>query len=268
MPHLVNRGEAVDAANEFDVTGAPGSIGPYALHVLPDRQLGSGIIPAKRQVHDAQRHHDIVEIRNLRVAAVDSLEQCFAFEAAAVVSNVERANSWRDLENAREPRMAQPVFESVHPEAEVEIEYVGSIFDQQTAVSIGPAHHTGALAEDRCLDARSGHGGTWRKAWQCARQRFDRGVQLPLQADRLDERDGAKADPIAGLELTDLPTLAFDHRRGTNEAAQAGTIGAQDHWHVAGEIDGSDRIGVIVDVGRMEPGLTAVFPRPYRFRPD
>jgi hypothetical protein len=43
-------------------------------------------------------------------------------------------------------------------------------------------------------------------------------------------------------------------------------LGAENHRHVAGEIDGADCISVVVDVRRMQPGLAAVVARPLRPR--
>ena len=43
--HSVDVGEAIDAANELDVAGAPGRIHPHGLHVFLDRQPGRAVIP-------------------------------------------------------------------------------------------------------------------------------------------------------------------------------------------------------------------------------
>ena len=55
---------------------------------------------------------------------------------------------------------------------------------------------------------------------------------------------------------------------GTDEATERRAVGAEDDRHVAGEIDRADRIGVVVDIRRMQPGLAAVAPRPLRLRAD
>ena len=46
------------------------------------------------------------------------------------------------------------------------------------------------------------------------------------------------------------------------------TVGAEDHRHVAGEVDRADGIGVVVDVARMQPRLAAILARPARLGPD
>ncbi len=57
---------------------------------------------------------------------------------------------------------------------------------------------------------------------------------------------------------------ACDDGSGTDEAAEARAVGAEDHGHVAGEIDGADGVGVVVDVGGVQAGFAAVLARPLR----
>ena len=85
---------------------------------------------------------------------------------------------------------------------------------------------------------------------------------------RLVEGDGNEADHVARLELAHLPELGLDDGGGTDEAAQAGAVGAEQDRHVAGEVDGADGVGVVVDVRRVQAGLAAVGARPARLRPD
>ena len=62
-------------------------------------------------------------------------------------------------------------------------------------------------------------------------------------------------------------SLARDDRRA-DEAAEARSVRAEDDRHVAGEVDRADGIGVVVDVGGMQPRLAAIAPRPVRLRAD
>src|SRR5260370_19670142 len=73
---------------------------------------------------------------------------------------------------------------------------------------------------------------------------------------------------IARFQLPDLPEIRLDDRHRTNEAAEARTVGAEDHGHVPGEIDRADRIRIVVNIRWMQPGFTAVLARPFRLRPD
>ena len=101
-----------------------------------------------------------------------------------------------------------------------------------------------------------------RQRRQAARERGDRRIHSRLHAARLGQRHRAEADQIAGLELPDLPKLGIDDGGRAHEAAQAGTIGTQNHGHVASEIDGPDGVGVIVNIGRVQSGLAAIRARP------
>ncbi len=61
---------------------------------------------------------------------------------------------------------------------------------------------------------------------------------------------------------------ACDDGGGADEAAQAGTVGAEDDRHVAGEIDRADGVGVVVDVGGVQAGFAAIASRPCGLRAD
>ena len=73
---------------------------------------------------------------------------------------------------------------------------------------------------------------------------------------------------IAGLELTDFPQLGIGNHRRAHEAAQARSVRAENHRHVAGEIDGADGVRVVVDVRRMQACFAAIRPRPLRLGSD
>lgn len=60
--------------------------------------------------------------------------------------------------------------------------------------------------------------------------------------------DPLEADRIAGLELPELPEVGLDDRCRANKPAEAGTVGAQDDRQIPGEVDGTDGVGVVVDV--------------------
>jgi hypothetical protein len=81
-------------------------------------------------------------------------------------------------------------------------------------------------------------------------------------------RDTFEAQLVTGLELAELPEVVFDNGRGADEAAQAGAVRTEDHRHVAGVVDAADGVGVVVDVGGMQAGLTAIGSRPARLRTD
>ena len=88
------------------------------------------------------------------------------------------------------------------------------------------------------------------------------------RAERVGVGDRAQPDAIAGAQLAELPAVGRGDRRRAHEAAQARAVGAEDDRHVAGEVDRADRVLVVVDVRRVQPGFAAVGSRPLRRGPD
>src|SRR4029077_17951169 len=73
---------------------------------------------------------------------------------------------------------------------------------------------------------------------------------------------------VARLELPHLPDFRFDDGCWTNESAETGPIRPKNHRHVAGEVHRANRVSIVVDIRRMQPGLSSVFPCPARLRND
>ncbi len=63
--HLLDALQPVDAPDEFDIARAPRSVGPHGLCVFLYRHAGRWIVPGKRQMHDAGRHLDRIDIGQL-----------------------------------------------------------------------------------------------------------------------------------------------------------------------------------------------------------
>ena len=97
-------------------------------------------------------------------------------------------------------------------------------------------------------------------------QRGDLGVLLALaRVARLGVgRAGTKRTVSPGLSWPIFHSSACDDDDGADEAAEARAVGAEDDRHVAGEVDGADGVGVVVDVRRMQAGLAAVACAPTR----
>ena len=72
----------------------------------------------------------------------------------------------------------------------------------------------------------------------------------------------------SGRKLAELPALGADHGGGTDEPAQAGPVGSQQDGQVAGEVHRTDRVGRVVDVGRVQAGIAPVGPAPGRSGAD
>ena len=225
--------QAVDAADELDVAGAPGRIGPHGLHVLAYGQQRRRVFPGKRQVHDARWCGDVVQVGDLPLARVQRIEQRFAIEVARVVVDLQRSHAGSQVDDAREGGGAQLRFEGVSAEAQIEVEDVGAVLDEERAISIGAADHAGGAAENGF-----------------------RGAVTP------------EAHQVAGAKLADFPQLVVADGGGAHETAEARTVGAEDDGHVAGEIHRAHRVRIVVDVGGVQPGFAAVLARPGRLGPD
>ena len=104
----------------------------------------------------------------------------------------------------------------------------------------------------------------------CARARRQRSTQA------LCARSSARASSsvtqrkrlVARPQLTDLPQLGARRSSPGTRSRRGSVRPARDDRHVAGEIDRADRIGVVVNVRRMQARFTAVAARPLRLRAD
>ncbi len=80
--------------------------------------------------------------------------------------------------------------------------------------------------------------------------------------------DRHEGDAVTGPELAEFPQLRIDHHDRADETTETRSVGAEDDRHVTGEIHRADRVGVVVQVGRMESRLATVGARPFRLRAD
>ena len=260
--HVLDRLEPVDAADELGVARTPRRVGAHRLHVLLDREQRRRVFPRQRQMHDTARDGDVVEAGQRALALVERRHQLLAAQHAAVVVDLQRPDSWRDVDDAAQPALAEQLLERVNPYAQVEAQLVRPRLDEQIAVA-GRAMHGGAAAPQ--------HGGVGRLAprpWQRAGQRDDRRIELTLQARGLRVGHQAEADGVARPHLPQLPQLRLRDDGRAHEAAQARAVGAEQDRHVAGEVHRADGVGVVVEVRRVQPGFAPVAPCPRGPRTD
>jgi len=185
-------------------------------------------------VHDARGNRDVVEIGDAPFAGVQRRQEGIPAQAVAIVVDLERADAGCDVHDAGKILGAQRGLERVDAEAQVQVEDVRTIFDQQVAVAGGAADHSGAR----------GHCST--------------GILACV----------FEAHRVPGFELTNFPKLVVNDSGGAHEAAERGAVGAENHRHVACEVDGANGVGVVVDVRRVQSGFAAVFARPSGFGAD
>ena len=157
-------------------------------------------------------------------------------------------------------------------EAQRQIEHVFAVLDQNVFVAglaVGDAWHIAVRLPFR---QHGGRGGALRHGSGCGRggcyrpQTLDASILGPLQRQRLIKVDGDETNRVAGFQLPDLPQFGLGDGHRADEAAETRAVLGQDHREVAGEVDRTDGVLVIVQVGRMQPGFAAVGARPGGFR--
>ena len=79
---------------------------------------------------------------------------------------------------------------------------------------------------------------------------------------------GPQPDAPPCAQLPEAPEVGADHLGERDEAAETGTVDADDDRHVAGEHDRPDAVGAVEHVRRVQTGRAAVAPSPPRLRPD
>ena len=157
----------------------------------------------------------------------------------------------------------------MHTQAQPNVEDVRAELHQQRILR-GPSHPDVAdFRDDRVFHLVTPRGwGRERRGQAAARCRGDRRIPLPRNLPGLCFRHGQQPQPVAGRKLTELPAIRLDHRTRTDEPAETRSVRSEDHRHVAGEVDGAEGVGIVVDVRRMQAGIPAVRARPLRARAD
>ena len=225
----------MDAANEFDVAGAPGCVGPHGGHIFLDREAGRGIIPGEGQTDDAAGDGEIIESRHGFLGTLHQFEKVRARDLVGIVMDLKRANSGRDVDDARRLFAIKPGEQFVDTKSEIEIEHGFAVLDEKIAITGSPAKTT--LGEMRRTTASSSF----------------RGRKRTVSPARNCPTFQSSASAI------------YD---GADKPAETGAIGTENNGHIASEIDCSDGIGVVMNVGRMQARFTAITTGPFRFGTD
>ena len=264
--HLVDAVQAVDAADELDVAGAPGGVLAHRLHVFLDRQAAGFVVPAQRQVDDARGHFQVVLLVQGQLGPFEHFEQIPARQHGRLEVHLQGADARSQLENAVGFFLFQPQHQRVGAEPQPQVQLQRAVFHQQVAVAGGAVDHLRAVflffqpVQDRRGDRRRRRGKRRRAQAGQAGVLFRRQAVGVLQAQR------HEAQAVAGLELAQFPAVRRDHRGGAHEAAQRRPVRPQDHRHVAGEVHRAHGVGVVVNVGRVHARFAAVAARPLRLR--
>ncbi len=136
------------------------------------------------------------------------------------------------------------VEQRLHLEAQHQVERRRAELDQQVAFA-------GAPHADRGMRGR-----------RRPRRAVSRDCRPRTVGARAGLHDTPEAQLVAGTKLADFPQLGIDDGHRADESTEAGTVWAENHRHVAGEIDAADGVGIVVNIGRMQSCLAAVGARP------
>ena len=273
VAYLLAAGQAIGALDEVDVVRQPGRLAAHGFAVALDGGQRCAVLEGHRQMDDTGRHLEFGDIAELTLQAQQVFEQGALVQHAAVVAQLQRAHTGGEFLQATQRLGLERFHQQMHAQAQCQIQHVVAIFQQDVGIAGLAIHRTWAAAFSRQLGQYGGGNGgvrLQRRRWQChradRRQSLDAAQLRLLQALRLLEADGVKAQRVAGLDLADLPQLGLGDGHRADETAEAGAVLGQDHREVAGEVDRADGVFAVVHVGWVQAGFAAVGPRPARFR--
>ena len=185
--------------------------------------------------------------------------------------NLQRANTWREIDDVANLLRLQRFHQGMNAKTQIEIEHQRTILDQQIIVTGDAIGHADMIAiVFQAMDdgiAEDAGRNVWRFLLPL-RQCRDHFFLFHREGQRLRQGQFFEAYFVARLELADLPQFGFHDHGGAHEATQARPIGTQNDRHIAGEIDGADRVGIVMNIRRMQPRLATVAARPLWFRPN
>ena len=168
--------------------------------------------------------------------------------------NLESPNTRREVQDSRNPLTADELEKMLHHETQLDIQLFGPNLNEQIGIP-GGAYHPGRIIIAHTLG-------------EYARTPFRRIVHQQDFGQPVIDPLGIEAQSVAGTQLTQFPELPVGHHRGTEKTAQGRAVGPENDGHIPGEVDGTDGIGIIVDIRGMKPRLPAVVPGPPGFRTD
>ena len=216
---------------------------------------------------DTARHLDIRRRRQRALHFLEDREQFPRRQNVRVEVNLQRTDTRRHLDDTFE----SPRFERRHhrmgAETQREVEDDGAIFDKNIVVTRTPVGNfrleVANPAKNRVFPLRlpgKRRCGPHKRLHPCF-------LHTPKLA-RLRFGDPVETHFVTRLQLAELPEFRFGKRRRTDEAAEARPVGAENDRHVAREIDRTDGIGIVMNIGGMKTRLATILARPLGLRPD
>ena len=239
LAHCRLIGEAIDAANEFQIARAPGGVRAHRALVLVDGLLTRRVIPGQRQVHGAGLDLDVLDILERDFGLFEMRHQCLERQAARVVMQLQRADAGGHLHQTGQRVLLEPQHPGMGAEAQRDIQLHLAEFDQQEVIAgaaiddlLAALLGAQAFEHRRVIGARTFCGdGAQRGAAGLRLALFqsvelatgeggDHGVLLHLDGASFLQSQRDETDAIAGGQLAQLPAFGTHHGGRTYEAAQ------------------------------------------------
>ena len=214
-------------------------------------------------MNDAAGNGEVREIAEAFLCLDQSGKRGGLIELLAVEVQLQRADAGDDVDHAGERQAFEFDHQRVDADAQLDIEDDLAVFDEDVAVAL--------LAVDRARAALGfGRFREDRREMRDGAIRYrpgqralgEQSLLVGIGGSGIRDSDRGEAQAITRHKLAELPAVCRNDHEGADKAAERGAVGAKNDRHVPGEIDRADGVGVVVDVGRMEPRLAAVLARP------
>ena len=268
--HILDRIKAVYTADKFDIIGtAPGGIRPDGRHILFNCDSCLGIVPRKRQVDGTGRHLRKLIFPQVFSQIPKTLENAFLADFPNIIVNLYRTDSRRDVDQD----IAKVFLDGKHPgvrlETKPQVNFRRAKFNKDVVIAIGThddMFHLGIGIEFR--DDRRGHRG----CDKCGhRLRYIFGSGKHFFADKPDflgffGRKRNEPDLVSATELAHLPELRRNDRHGAGETTETRAVNTQNNRHISRKIHGTHRVGIVVQVRRMQARLATIGASPLGLR--
>ena len=134
-PHLVARGQAVDALDEVHVVRQPGRAGAHGLLVASHRAQRGAVLEGQRQVDHARGHLERGHVGQSGLDLQQPRDQRVLADQAAVVADLQGTHARRQLPHAGHRPLAQRLHQQVDAHAQRQVQHVVAVLQQQVAVA-------------------------------------------------------------------------------------------------------------------------------------
>ena len=257
--HIGLFGQTIDPPDELDIRRAPRGVVADPGGIPGDRLPSGRVVPAQRKPHPAARHHQFGGGRQLVLDLGEQAEQAGHRQHIGVDVNLQRADPGGEVVNTR-MAACQLLMQGVHPGPQRQIQDDVPVFDEHIVIAAA------AVGDRRCAVDTGPPGQHPVITVPAARKSVHPATTELVARGCFGRADRDEPDAVTGAQLAQFPPLPRHHGDGADEPAQARAVGTEQNGGVPGEIERADRVGVVVDVRRVQAGLAAVGTSPLRFR--